>query len=55
MGIDAVASTDETHERAGLLDVERDSIQYGTTRQLTNGGGTFYSLLIAPFYSILSA
>ena len=38
MGIDAVASTDETHERAVLLDVERDSAQYGSTTQLTNGG-----------------
>lgn len=38
MGIDAVASADETHERAVLLDVERDSTQYGSTTQLTNGG-----------------
>ena len=38
MGIDAVASTDETHERVVLLDVERDSAQYGSTTQLTNGG-----------------
>ena len=49
MGIDAVASTDETHERAGLLDVESDSIQYGTSTQLPYGGGRLYSLLIAPF------
>lgn len=38
MGIDAVASTDETHERTVLLDVERDSAQYGTTTQPNNGG-----------------
>ena len=44
MGIDAVASTDE---RVVLLDVERDSVQYGST-QSTNGGED-YSLLIAPF------
>ena len=49
MGIDAVASTDETHERAGLLDLERDSVQYGTSTQLSNGGGRLYSLLFALF------
>ena len=49
VGIDAVASTDESHERAVLLDVERDSsTHYGTASQLTNGGEDYF-LLITPF------
>lgn len=49
MGIDAVASTDETHERAVLLDVERDSAQYGSTTQLTNGGADSILYRLLPF------